>query len=120
MLQLFGFQKYLIEDDIDETTGKFAIEHDLDDSTMVYASYTRGFKPGGSNLTFGWPEDDEQNFGAQPAPQLIFPLFESEIIDTLEVGLKTDFLDGKMRANVSAFAYDYKNLQFQSTDPRCL
>ena len=113
----FGLQKYLIEDDIDETTGKFAIEHDLDDSTMVYASYTRGFKPGGSNLTFGWPEDDEQNFGAQPAPQLIFPLFESEIIDALEVGLKTDFLDGKMRANVSAFAYDYKNLQFQSTDP---
>jgi len=113
----FGLQTYLIEDEIDETTGKFAIEHDVDEDTMVYASYTKGFKPGGSNLTFGWPEDDEQNFGAEPAPQLIYPLFNSEIIDAYELGLKTDLMDGRMRANVSAFMYDYENLQFQSTDP---
>ena len=113
----FGLQTYLIEDEIDETTGKFAIEHDVDEDTMVYASYTKGFKPGGSNLTFGWPEDDEQNFGAKPAPQLIYPLFNSEIIDAYELGLKTDLMNGRMRANVSAFMYDYENLQFQSTDP---
>jgi iron complex outermembrane receptor protein len=113
----FGLQTYLIEDEIDETTGKFAVEHDIDSNTMVYASYTRGFKPGGSNLTFGYPVDDEQAFGSNPAPQLIFPLFESEIIDAFEVGLKTDFRDGRMRANISAFSYDYENLQFQSTDP---
>ena len=113
----FGLQTYLIEDEIDETTGKFAIEHDVDEDTMMYASYTKGFKPGGSNLTFGWPEDDEQNFGAKPAPQLIYPLFNSEIIDAYELGLKTDLMDGRMRANVSAFMYDYENLQFQSTDP---
>ena len=113
----FGLQTYLIEDEIDETTGKFAIEHDVDEDTMIYASYTKGFKPGGSNLTFGWPEDDEQNFGAKPAPQLIYPLFNSEIIDAYELGLKTDLMNGRMRANVSAFMYDYENLQFQSTDP---
>ena len=39
------------------------------------------------------------------------------MIDAFEVGLKSDFLDGRMRANISAFAYDYENLQFQSTDP---
>jgi iron complex outermembrane receptor protein len=113
----FGLQSYLIEDEIDETTGKVAVEHNIDDDTMVYASYTKGFKPGGSNLTFGWPEDDEQNFGAQPAPQLIYPIFKSEIINALELGLKTDLMEGKMRANISAFMYDYENLQFQSTDP---
>ena len=113
----FGLQTYLIEDEVDETTGKFAIEYDVDGDTMLYASYTKGFKPGGSNLTFGWPEDDEQNFGAQPAPQLIYPLFKSEIIDAFELGLKTDLMEGRMRANVSAFMYDYENLQFQSTDP---
>ena len=113
----FGLQKYLIEDEIDEKTGKFAVEYDVDGDTMVYASYTKGFKPGGSNLTFGYPVDDEQNFGAQPAPQLIYPLFKSEIIDAFELGLKTDLMEGRMRANVSAFMYDYENLQFQSTDP---
>ena len=65
---------------------------------MVYASYTKGFKPGGSNLTFGYPMDAE-GFGAAPAPQLIFPFFESEMIDAYEVGLKTDFLDDKMTEN---------------------
>ena len=112
----FGLQTYLIEDEIDETTGRIAIERDIDEDTMIYASYTKGFKPGGSNLTFGYPEDDE-GFGAQPAPQLIFPLFESEIIDAYEFGIKTDLLEGRMRANISAFSYDYENLQFQSTDP---
>ena len=112
----FGLQKYLIQDKLDETTGRLAYEHDVDEDTMVYVSYTKGFKPGGSNLTFGYPEDNE-GFGAAPAPQLIFPFFESEMIDAYEIGLKTDFMDGRMRANVSAFTYDYENLQFQSTDP---
>ena len=113
----FGLQQYLIQDELDETTGRIAYERDLDEDTMVYVSYTKGFKPGGSNLTFGWPVDDEREFGALPAPQLVFPLFQSEMIDAFEVGLKTDFLEGRMRANISAFAYDYENLQFQSTDP---
>ena len=113
----FGLQQYLIQDELDETTGRIAYERDLDEDTMVYVSYTKGFKPGGSNLTFGYPVDDEQNYGALPAPQLVFPFFQSEMIDAFEVGLKTDFLEGRMRANISAFAYDYENLQFQSTDP---
>ena len=93
-----------------------AYERDVNEDTMVYVSYTKGFKPGGSNLTYGYPMDNE-GFGAAPAPQLIFPIFDSEMIDAFEVGLKSDFLDGRMRANVSAFTYDYENLQFQSTDP---
>ena len=112
----FGLQTFLISDDLDETTGRLAYEYDVDENTMVYISYTKGFKPGGSNLTFGYPMDAE-GFGAAPAPPLIFPIFESEMIDAYEVGLKTDFMDGRMRANVSAFTYEYENLQFQSTDP---
>ena len=113
----FGLQSYLIEDDLEKTTGRIAIEYDVDDDTMTYLSFTKGFKPGGSNLTFGYPVDDEQNFGANPAPQLVFPLFESETIDAYEIGLKTDLLDSRLRANISAFFYKYENLQFQSTDP---
>ena len=112
----FGLQKYLIQDELDETTGRLAFEMDMNEDTMVYVSYTKGFKPGGSNLTFGYPMDNE-GFGAAPAPQLIFPFFDSEMIDAYELGMKSDFLDGRMRANISAFSYDYENLQFQSTDP---
>ena len=113
----FGLQSYLIEDDLEKTTGRIAIEYDLNSDTMTYASFTKGFKPGGSNLTFGFPVDDEQNFGAQPAPQLVFPFFDSETIDAYEIGIKTDLLNNRLRANISAFYYEYQNLQFQSTDP---
>ena len=113
----FGLNSYLIENDLEKTTGRIAIEYDHDDDTMTYLSFTKGFKPGGSNLTFGYPVDDEQNFGANPAPQLVFPIFESETIDAYEIGLKTDLLNSRLRANISAFFYKYENLQFQSTDP---
>ena len=113
----FNVEEFSAKGTVDKVTGKIVGELDLDEDTMAYASYTKGFKPGGSNLTFGYPVDDEQNFGAQPAPQLIYPIYKSEIIDAFELGLKTDLMEGRMRANVSAFMYDYENLQFQSTDP---
>ena len=86
----FGLNSYLIEDDLEKTTGRIAIEYDLDDDTMTYLSFTKGFKPGGSNLTFGYTVDDEQNFGANPAPQLVFPIFESETIDAYEINSQSD------------------------------
>ncbi|NKB35826.1 MAG: TonB-dependent receptor plug domain-containing protein [Gammaproteobacteria bacterium] len=90
-------------------TGRFALEHDLRDDTLIYASWTRGFKPGGTNLTFG-----REN---QIAPAVVLPVFEDEEINAFELGIKTDFLSGRIRANLAAFYYDYTNLQFQATDP---
>ncbi|GIR82746.1 MAG: hypothetical protein CM15mP84_04940 [Cellvibrionales bacterium] len=72
---------------------------------MAYASYTRGFKPGGSNLTFG-RED-------VVSPIVVLPIFEEETIDAYEVGLKTDLADGRVRVNGAAFFYTYDNLQYQ-------
>ena len=48
---------------------------------------------------------------------MVFKTFEPETIDALELGLKTDLLDGRARANIAAFSYTYENLQFQATDP---
>ena len=54
------------------------------------------------------------------APNLLLNLsshFYSETIDAYEIGIKTDLLNKRLRANISAFYYEYQNLQFQSTDP---
>ena len=111
----FGLQQFLIEDELDETTGRLALEYDFNDSTMAYISYTKGLSPVEAT-TFGFPSRWTKLW-SNPAPNLIFPIFKSETIDAIEVGIKSDLLDGRLRANVSAFAYDYDNLQFQSTDP---
>ena len=99
----------ILEIESEKVTGRLAVEMDLGDSTMAYASYTRGFKPGGSNLTFG-RED-------VVSPIVVLPVFEEETIDAYEVGLKTDLADGRVRLNGAAFFYTYDNLQYQATDP---
>ena len=95
----------------DEMTGKIALEYDVNSDTMVYLSFTAGYKPGGTNLTYGSDAEDG-SFSA-----MVFETFEPETVDSMEFGIKSDFYDGKARANIAVFSYDYENLQFQATDP---
>ncbi|MEH6611127.1 MAG: TonB-dependent receptor [Halioglobus sp.] len=89
----------------EDITGRVALEWDSSDDTLVYVSYTRGLKPGGSNLTF-----------SEGADALVKSAFEDETIDAYELGFKSEFMDSRVRTNVAAFYYDYTNLQFQATD----
>ena len=99
----------IIEMGSEKVTGRLVVEHDLDEDTMVYGSYTRGFKPGGSNLTYG--------LESEVAPVVVLPTFDEEIVDAYEIGLKTDLADGRVRLNAAAFYYNYEGLQYQATDP---
>ena len=90
-------------------TGRFSFERDLSDLSMLYLSLVRGYKPAGSNLTFG-----REN---EIAPIVVLPTFKKEIVNTVEVGLKSDFLERRARLNGAIFQYDYRNLQYQATDP---
>lgn len=89
----------------EDVTGRVAVEWDSSDDSMVYVSYTRGLKPGGSNLTFSEGPD-----------ALVRSEFEDETIDAYEIGYKAEFMDSSVRTNVAAFYYDYTNLQFQASD----
>jgi len=74
-------------------TPKLGLEYKPSDDIFVYVTASKGFKSGGYNLG-----------GIQPA-------FRPEILWDYEAGVKSDLFDGTMRANVSAFLYEYKNLQ---------
>jgi iron complex outermembrane receptor protein len=117
VINFFNVESFTEKGTSDETTGKITGELDLSDSAMAYLSFARGFKPGGSNLTFGFTEAEDAAAGRPLAPALVFPKFESETVDSIEFGLKTDLMDGRARANIAVFSYTYENLQFQATDP---
>ncbi len=117
VINFFNTETFAEKGTSDETTGKITGEMDISDSTMAYLSFARGFKPGGSNLTFGFTEEEDASAGRPIAPALVFPTFEAETVDSIEFGLKTDLMDGRARANIAAFSYTYENLQFQATDP---
>jgi iron complex outermembrane receptor protein len=89
----------------EDLTGRIALEWDNSDDAMTYVSYTRGLKPGGSNLTFSEGDD-----------ALVRESFEDETIDAYEIGYKADLMNSRVRTNVAAFYYDYTNLQFQASD----
>ena len=93
----------------DQLTGRLTLEYSLDDNMMIYGSLTRGFKPGGSNLTYG--REDEV------ALILVQATYDEEIVDVVEAGLKTELFDRRWRCNLAVFSYDYQNLQYQATDP---
>jgi outer membrane receptor protein involved in Fe transport len=70
------------------------------DSSMFYASWTRGYKAGGINPAF----IEGTIAGATTT-------FAPEYINAFEIGTKNQFLDGTLQANLSMFYYDYSGLQ---------
>ncbi|MFV8816123.1 TonB-dependent receptor [Haliea sp. E17] len=77
--------------------GKIGLDWAVNEDLMLYGYYARGFKSGGFVGRIGIPED-------------IGP-FDPETVDTFEVGMKGDFLDGLLRANLALFYNDYKDMQ---------
>jgi iron complex outermembrane receptor protein len=71
-----------------------ALDHKFTTAIMGYMSYSTGFKSGGYNLA------SASN-----------PPYQPETIKASEVGIKSEFLDKRLRLNVSAFNYLYDDIQ---------
>jgi outer membrane receptor protein involved in Fe transport len=74
---------------------------DFSDQTTVYASYSRGYKAGGSN-----PSIPQGGAGVG-----VNATYLPESIDAYEIGTKNTFADGTLQANLTAWYYNYQNLQ---------
>ncbi len=85
------------EDDEVVYTGKLIYK--FSDRASLYGSYTHGFKSGGFNLD------------ATAAVGGASPSFRSELIDSLEFGLKTEFANRRVRLNATVFDYDMEDFQ---------
>jgi iron complex outermembrane receptor protein len=82
------------EKNFSEITPRVSVEYQLAEDLLVYASYNKGFKSGLFNTVT--PTD---------------PPVKPATVDAYEVGLKSEWLDGRMRFNSSAFFYDQQDLQ---------
>jgi iron complex outermembrane recepter protein len=76
---------------------RVALDHQFTQDMMVYASYNRGVKSGVYNLT---------------APNN--PAVSPEVLDTYEVGFKSELLDHRIRFNAATFYYKYRDIQLTS------
>jgi iron complex outermembrane recepter protein len=84
-------------------SGRFILDWKPTDGTMVYASYSRGYRAGTFNgLAYG------------SANQVYFVRPES--VNAYELGFKTRFMDNRLQINGALFYYDYKGQQGQVVD----
>ncbi|MEH6582841.1 MAG: TonB-dependent receptor [Halioglobus sp.] len=108
----------------DEWTYDLKFQYFLSPDAQFYGGYSRGFKAGGIGM-------DPEAGGGQPSglnsplllqlagqgngtgfADLIDPSYAPEYIDTWELGVKADFLDGRARTNIAAFYNDIEDNQF--------
>lgn len=83
-----------------EVSGRLGFDYQLDDHTLIYGFYSRGYKPGGFNPPIPPQFQDTTPF-----------TFEAEQVNAVEVGAKTTRMDGRLVLNAAGFIYDYTGLQ---------
>lgn len=78
-------------------TGKVALNWTVNDDNLLYVFGARGYKPGGFNSTTSE--------------------FRPETVWNFEAGWKASLLDRRVRTQIDAFYYKYKDFQFEIVEP---
>lgn len=76
------------------------LDYKVTEDVLVYAKTSKGFRSGGQNLR-------------APNTAAFLP-FQPEIAYSYEVGLKSEFLDRRVRLNLAAYTTDVQNIQRSS------
>lgn len=94
----------------DETTWRAVINWRPVEDTLVYFSVTTGYKQGGFN---SFSVDPGGPFSGVEAVQGIHvpSSFDSETVISYELGYKATHLDGRSQLALSAYRYEYEDLQ---------
>jgi len=87
-------------DNWDRVSPRIGVEYQMDADTMIFASYSEGFKSGTFN-----PRATVNESSANP-----------EVVDSIEVGIKKDW-DNSLRTNVTLFSIEHTDRQYITVTP---
>jgi iron complex outermembrane receptor protein len=85
-------------------TPKVNLTYKIDNTKMVYATWSKGFRPGGVNRNGGGT----------------LPPYKPDYLTNYEVGWKTTWLDNSLRWNGAVFDEKWKDFQFAFLGPNAL
>lgn len=91
------------DDEWDEVTWRVGIDHNLDENHFLYGFVATGYRSGGFNFQ-------------KPSDNTDVDVVEPEHLTSFEVGYKGVLWDGRANLSVSAFYYDYQDLQVLKRD----
>ncbi len=92
-----------LETSADAFSYRAAIDYKATDTTLLYASASRGFKSGGFNGGFLSLTQEEAALQLEP--------YAPEFVNAYELGVKSDLFDYKLRLNAAVFLSDFEDLQ---------
>ena len=93
----------VLKGDDSEITPKFSVAYNLSDDSMVYALYSEGYRPGGTNRQRGEPATPQK--------------FDPDKMVNYEAGYRSTMADGAVRLAATLFYMDWEDFQFELTDP---
>ncbi|MDO1557927.1 TonB-dependent receptor [Brevundimonas sp. 2R-24] len=91
-----------VSNDWSSVSPMLSADYRLSEDAMVYARVSHGFKSGGFNGRANNPGEQ------QP--------YDPETVISYEAGAKTDWFDGRLRANVALFYNEYSDFQARVSD----
>lgn len=94
-----------LSDSWSEWSGRAALDYEVADDVLLFASVNRGFTSGGFNT------------GAFNDPVGAARIFNPETVVSYEAGLKSTLLNRRLKFNATAFLYDYSDLQVFTFTP---
>ncbi|MBB6095405.1 outer membrane receptor protein involved in Fe transport [Povalibacter uvarum] len=112
--RLLGVQpgpEYSDEQKDEAVSGTFGFQYQFTDDVMGYLTYSRGFKAGGVNIDNTAAGTRMNNPAEIPGAVPKDPTYKPEFIDGYELGLKTQYADGRGRTNFAVFYDEMKDLQ---------
>ena len=82
---------------------KISVKYNLNDESMIYGLYTKGYRPGGVNRSRGDP---------------FFPnAYGPDIMENREIGYKSSFAQGRGRLNIIGYDMEWSEYQLEQVDP---
>jgi outer membrane receptor protein involved in Fe transport len=80
----------------EETSVRAVLDWQVNDDSLVYLSFSQGYRPGGQQSSFNKPT------------------YDAETVNAYELGSKTRWLEGRLAVNAALFFNDYQDLQLFS------
>ena len=91
-----------------DTILKFSLSWTPNADTLLYATYSEGYRPGGFNRRGG---------PGSVNPNIFVPFgYVSDTVENYEFGWKTNFLDNRIRWNGTFYRVDWSDVQLTVTD----
>jgi iron complex outermembrane recepter protein len=97
-------------------TPKASLQYQYDPNDLYYATYAKGFRPGGANnpIPYAACPTDFNNFGISANP----PTFNSDSVNSYELGAKNNFAN-RLRIATSVYYIQWNNIQQLIVPPVC-